>query len=420
MITVSAGRAALQGWLFPGSSTRDARLLVLARALRGFADGFVSVLLAGYLSAIGFSPFEIGAIVTSTLLGSAALTLLVGLGGQRLRRRRILLGASLLMLATGLGFFGITAFWPLLLVAFAGTLNPSAGDVSVFLPTEQALLPETVSSRERTALFARYNLAATVMGAVGALASGVPALAAQQHGWNLAAAQRTGFLIYCGIAALVALIYARLSPRLDGEPIMQAPRPLASSRRIVLHLAALFSLDSFGGGFFVQSLLVVWLFRRFDLSVQTAGAVLFFGGLLSASSQLVASWLAARIGLIRTMVYTHLPSNILMVLVALMPTAPWAIGLLLLRMSLSQMDIPARQSYTMAVVPPAERAAAASVTNVPRSLASAVAPLLAGAMLSATSFGWPLICGGLVKAVYDLLLLVQFRAVKPPEELGSS
>ena len=410
----------LRAWLFLPSSTRDARRLVAARAVRGFADGFVSVLLASYLSAAGFSPLQIGAIVTSTLLGSAALTLLVGLAGNRFARRQILLGASLLMLATGIGFAGITAFWPLLVVAFAGTLNPSAGDVSVFLPTEQALLPETVADRDRTALFARYNLAAAVTGALGALASGVPVLLARRQGWDITAAQRSGFLLYALVAVLAAGLYASLSPALGGHRTGRAAAPLATSRRVVLHLAALFSLDSLGGGFFVQSLLVLWLFRRFDLSVQTAGAVLFVGGLLAAFSQLVASRLAARIGLIRTMVYTHFPSNVLTVLAALMPSAPLAILLWLLRMSLSQMDVPARQSYVMAVVPPEERAAAASVTNVPRSLAAATTPLLAGAMLSATSFGWPLICGGIVKGIYDMLLLLHFRALRPPEERTSS
>ena len=400
----------------PRSATRDGWVLVIARALRGFVDGCVSVLLASYLSTIGFSPFQIGAIITGTLLGSAALTLGVGLLGDRVRRRRILLGASLLMLATGIGFTGITSFWPLLVVAVAGTLNPSAGDVSVFLPTELAVLPEAIADTDRTALFARYNLAGTMAGAFGALVSGVPVLLAHRQGWSLAAAERSGFILYAVVALLVGCLYVTLSPAVERQPPRVRRAPLATSRRIVLHLAGLFSLDSLGGGFFVQSLLALWLFRRFDLSVQAAGAVFFVGGVLSAWSQLVSSWLAQRIGLIRTMVYTHLPSNLLIILTALMPTAPLALALLLLRMSLSQMDVPARQSYVMAVVPPEERAAAASVTNVPRSLAAATTPLLAGAMLSATSFGWPLICGGVIKGLYDLLLLLQFRTVKPPEE----
>lgn len=406
--------------VLPRSTTPDAGRLLVARALRGFADGFVSVLLADYLTAIGFSPVQIGTIVTGTLLGSAALTLLVGLAGHRLRRRAVLLGAAGLMFATGLGFFGVTAFWPLLVIAVAGTLNPSSGDVSVFLPTEQALLPETVAARDRTGLFARYNLAGTFAGALGALASGVPVWLAHRRGWDLAAAERSGFLLYAAVAVIVALLYHSLSPGVEAQRPDAPRRPLERSRAMVLRLAALFSLDSLGGGFVVQSLLALWLFRRFDLAVTTVGTVFFVAGLLAAFSQLMSARLAARIGLINTMVYTHLPSNGLLILAAFMPTAPLAIALLLLRMSLSQMDVPARQSYVMAVVPPQERAAAASVTNVPRSLAAATTPLLAGALLSHSAFGWPLICGGIAKAVYDVLLLLQFRAVKPPEEAVGS
>lgn len=355
--------------------------------------------------------------MTGTLLGSAVLTLAVGLAGYRIRPRPVLLSASVLMLATGLGFVAIRAFWPLLAVAVVGTLNPSAGDVSVFLPVEQAVLSGTVAAPQRTALFARYSWAAAVMGALGALASGIPVTLAHRAGWDLASAERSGFVLYMVVAVGVAGLYRRLSPAVDARHPDTPVAPLKQSRRVVLQLAALFSLDSLGGGFVVQSLLVLWLFRRFHLSVQTAGAVFFAGGMLSAFSQLLAARVAARIGLVRTMVYTHLPSNILLILTAFMPTAPLAVALLLLRMSLSQMDVPVRQSYVMAVVPPGERAAAASVTNVPRSLASAASPLLAGALLTTSSFGWPLICAGAVKALYDLLLLVQFHAVRPPEEL---
>ena len=404
--------------LLPATATADARLLLTARSLRGFADGAVSVLLASYLSTIGFSPFEIGAVITGTLLGSAALTLIAGLWGHRLSRKRVLLGASMLMFATGLGFFGVTAFWPLLLIAVAGTLNPSAGDVSVFLPTEQAVLTDTIAARDRTAMFARYNLSGNFAGAFGALASGVPVTLAHRQGWDLAAAQRSGFVLYAAVALVVGLLYRKLSPAVDGSVGQVVSAPLLKSRKIVLHLAALFSLDSLGGGFVVQSLLALWLFQRFNLAVETAGVVFFVAGLLAALSQLLSAKLAARIGLINTMVFTHIPANGLLILAAFMPNAPLAITFLLLRMSLSQMDVPARQSYVMAVVPPEERAAAASVTNVPRSLAAATTPLLAGAMFSHSSFGWPLICGGAAKIIYDILLLIQFRAVKPPEESG--
>lgn len=387
----------------------------MARSLRGFADGMISVLLASYLSDLGFSPGQIGVLITGTLLGSAALTLIVGLIGYRLRPRRILLAASGLMLATAAGFLGVTSFWPLLVVAIVGTLNPSAGDVSVFLPTENALLTQTIDSRSRTALFARYNLGAFFFGALGALASGLPSLVARHEGWDLLNAERSGFVVYGAVAVTVAFIYSGLS--LDPEGVTRGGGPLVKSRALVLRLSAVFSLDSFGGGFVVQSLLVLWLFERFDISAEMAGAVFFVAGLLTASSQLVSAWLASRIGLVRTMVYTHIPANLFLVIAALMPTAPLAILFLLLRTSLAQMDVPARQSYVMAMVPPEERAAAASVTNVPRSLVQAVAPALGGAMLNASSFGWPLIAGGLIKVTYDVLMLLQFRNQRPEEEL---
>jgi MFS family permease len=390
----------------------DARRLVAARAVRGFADGLASVLLPAYLSAFGFSPFEIGALVAAALLGSAALTLAVGLVGDRVAARTVLLCACALMAGTGAGFAGLEAFVPLLIVAFVGTLNPSAGDVSVFLPTEQALLAESSEPGGRTALFARYNLAGNFAGAFGALAAGVPGLVATAAGWEELRGQRLAFWAYGAGAALMLLFYRGLSSgRLPAERPADGrrPPPLASSRRTVLGLAALFSLDSFGGGFVVQSLLALWLLERHALSLEATGAVFFAANLLSALSQLASPWLAARIGLVRTMVFTHLPANAFLVLAALVPDAGGAIACLLVRMAFSQMDVPARQSLVMSLVPPAERAAAASVTNVPRSLATALAPPLAGAMLAATSFGWPLVAGGLLKIAYDLALYAGFR-----------
>jgi len=401
--------------LLPKGAGDEAARLVLARGLRGFADGMVSVLLASYLLDLGFSAGQVGVLVTGTLLGSAALTLSVGFFGQMTSPRTILLGASGLMLATGLGFAGITEFWPLLLVAVAGTLNPSNGDVSVFLPTEQAVLSGTAAGQTRTALFARYNLSGTFCAAFGALCSGVPVLIGRWLDVDLLDAQRAGFLLYAAVAVTVAVIYRGL-PKVEAALRARAA-PLAKSRSVVLRLTALFCIDSFGGGFAVQSLLALWLFKRFEMSVETAGAIFFAAGLLAAFSQLVSAWLAERIGLIRTMVYTHLPSNVFLIVAALMPSAPLAVAFLLLRTSMSQMDVPARQSYVMSVVPAEERSAAASVTNVPRALASALSPALAGYLLTKTTFGWPLILCGVTKIVYDLLLLWQFQS-KPSREEG--
>jgi MFS family permease len=403
-------------WL-PPETTPDAAVLIAARGVRAFGDGFVSVLLPVYLLSLGLDGFQIGGVATATLLGSAALTLAVGLIAHRFKVRRLLVGAALLMAATGASFALVHAFWPLLVVAFVGTLNPSSGDVSVFLPLEQSVLPQTVSARERTALFARYSLIGSLLAAGGALCAGLPELLARYGGLTSTQALQGMFLLY-GLLGLISLVlYNQLSPRL--EETRQAHAPLRESRRMVYTFAALFSLDSLGGGFVVQSLLALWLFERFDLSIATAGTIFFWTGVCSAGSYLVAARLAQRIGLVNTMVFTHLPSNVLLLLVPFMPNLPLAILLLLARSALSQMDVPTRNSYVMAVVPPAERPAAASVTSVPRSLATAASPLLSGYLLGLSSFGWPLVIGGVLKGIYDLLLLAMFARVKPPEETSS-
>ncbi|HTO07470.1 MAG TPA: MFS transporter [Myxococcota bacterium] len=385
--------------------------LIAARGLRGFVDGAVNVVLSAYLLGLGLSTVQVGAVATATLLGSALLTLGVGLASGRFAARTVLLGASGLMALTGLGFAGLTAFWPLLLVAFVGTLNPTSGDVSIFLPTEQAVLGAAGDLRTRTATFARYNVAGALLGAAGALAGGLPDQAVTHLGVGLQDALRGVFVLYACVALPLVVLYLGL----PSAPVAkQEPRaPLARSRSIVLRLTALFSLDSFGGGLAVPPLVALWLNQRFGLSLTELGTFFFAASTLSAFSQFLSAWLAARIGLIETMVFTHLPANGFLIAAVFMPSAPLALGCLLVRGALSQMDVPARQSYVMAVVPPEERAAAASVTNVPRALASALSPLLAGALLERSAFGWPLLLAGSVKILYDLLLLWQFRAVPP-------
>lgn len=376
-------------------------MLLQTRGLRAVGDGLVSTVLATYLVGLGFSSRQVGALVTATLLGSAVVTLAVGLRGYRLGRRRLLTVAAASMVATGAAFASLSSFWWLLVVAFVGTINPSSGDVSLFLPTEQALLPSTAADTDRTALFARYTIVGFVLAALGAL------------GANIVDGRQV-FVVYAALGVLVLWRCSVLSPAI--EPVEQAHVALGPSRHLVYRLAAVFSLDSFGGGFVVQAMIALWLYQRFDLSVATTGTVFFWSGLLAGCSGLVAVRIARRIGLIRTMVFTHLPANVLLMLTALMPSAPLAVGCLLARSALSQMDVPVRQSYVMAVVTPVERPAAASVTNVPRSLAAAVTPLAAGWMLDHSTFGWPLLIGGAVKAVYDVVLLVLFRDARPPEE----
>jgi len=389
------------------SQAGTAPRLLASRGLRGAIDGTVSVILAGYLGRLGLSPSAVGTLITGTLLGSGVLTLGVGLVAHRFELRRLQLGAALLMIATGLGFAAFHGFWPLLLVAVLGTLNPSSGDVSVFLPLDQAALAHAAAEpRSTAALFARYNVVGTFSGALGALAAGAPELVARVTDLSQFDAERGIFLVYSAIGAAVAWLYAGIR---ESSPLGASKQPLQKSRRAVLRLSALFSLDSFGGGFVVQSLLALWLFRRFQLPVASAGAFFFASSLLGALSQFLSPRLAARWGFVRTMVYTHIPANLFLVAAAFMPTLPLTLTCLVLRASVSSMDVPARQAYVMSVVPPEERAAAASVTNVPRSLASALSPALAGILLEKTTFGVPLVCAGVLKISYDLALLALFR-----------
>jgi len=396
--------------------TSPVNLLLTARGIRSFGDGLISLVLPIYLLQLGYGAVATGIIATATLLGSALLTLLVGLSGSRAPTRTFLIGAALLMASTGVAFAVVSDFWPLVAIAFVGTLNPSSGDVSVFLPLEQAELARAIPNRERTRLFARYSFIGSVMAAVGALAAGLPEGAAKFFGTDTKLALQGAFLAYAGLGVVVLAIYRRL-PRASQQPRAPQVHPLRQSRRIVFTLAALFSLDAFAGGFVVQSLLALWLFDRFGLSLATAGMVFFWTGVLSAFSYFAAARIADRIGLVNTMVFTHLPSNICLALVAFAPSLWVAVALLLLRSALSQMDVPTRTSYVMAVVSPEERPAAASMTAVPRSLAAAVSPMLSGVMLATSSFGWPLILAGGLKIVYDLLLLMLFRKKQPPEEL---
>jgi MFS family permease len=393
----------------------DAARVLAARALRAFGDGAISLLLPVYLTALGFDAFHVGIIATATLLGSAAVTLLIGVVAHRFTRRGTLLAASVLMTATGLAFAFVTDFWPLVLIAFVGTLNPSSGDVSLFLPLEQALLSHTAADRDRTRVFAWYSLTGSLVGALGSLFAGVPKLLIARYGLGLLPILDAMFILYALFGVASFALYRRLTPVAEGEGEKPAA-PLGPSKRIVYTIAALFSLDAFGGGLVVQTLLALWLFKRYSLPLDTAAVIFFWMGVLSSISFLIAVPISRRIGLINTMVFTHLPSNVCLMLVPLMPNLGLAVALLFARSALSQMDVPTRTSYVMAVVTPGERAAEASVTAVPRSLAAAMSPVLAGALLTLTSFGWPLVIAGALKAAYDLLLLAMFRNVRPPEE----
>jgi hypothetical protein len=300
------------------------------------------------------------------------------------------------------------------MVAFIGTMNPSTGDIGVHVPLEHAALAQNVSDRDRTSTFARYSLIGALAGAAGALAAGMPDVLLSFGIGKLAALQGM-FYGYAALVLLGAALYSCL-PRTEVKDTATAPAALGPSRRTVYKLAALFSLDSFAGGFVVQSLLALWLFERFELSLAAASGFFFWSNVLAAFSYPVAARLGARFGLVNTMVFTHIPSSVCLILAAFAPNLPIVLGLLLVRSALSQMDVPTRTSYVMAVVTPAERTAAASVTAVPRSLASSISPALSGALLATSFAGLPLVICGVLKIVYDLSLLYSFRHIKPPEE----
>jgi MFS family permease len=398
----------------PGASA-DALRVLTARGVRAFGDGFVALLLPIYLVELGFSALAIGAIVTSTLIGTAILTLAVGWIANRHSRRLLLVIAAVLMAATGAGFAMIADFWPLLVIAFVGTMNPTSGDASIFVPLEQTVLTQTIAPHRRTALFARYSVIGSAATALGVLAAALPDFMTLWTGCTRTTAMQLMFGLYAALGLVALFVYRPLSPAV--EIADEAPKaPLQQSKMLVYGMAALFGMDSFGTGFLVQSLLALWLYQAFQVSVTTAATILFWSSLCSAFSYLVAVPIAARIGLINTMVFTHLPSNILLILIPFAPDLATAIGLLLARSALSQMDVPTRSSYVMAVVTPPERPAAASITAVPKTFAWAAGSMISGYLLTLSSFGWPLVIGGVIKGVYDILLLIKFQKVRPPEE----
>ena len=393
---------------------RDILSLYVARALRGFGDGFAIIILPVYLSAIGLSPQEIGLVASASLLGTAALTLITGFIAPRCELRTLFLAGAGLIAFTGMVFPALETIAPILLLAFVGSINPSSGDLGMLVPLEHALLTKETVDRDRTSVFAKYSLIGSLTSAVGSLAAALPEMLASS-GWSKLSALKLMFYGYAALGMLAALLYRRL-PRDHSRS--DAPRAaLGPSRNVVYRLAALFSMDAFAGGFVVQSLLALWLFQRFDMSLEAASLYFFCASLLGAISFPVAAWLSRRIGLINTMVFTHIPSSLCLIAAAFCSSLTAVLSLLLVRAALSQMDVPTRSSYVMAVVTPAERTAAASVTAVPRSLASSISPAIAGFMLAGPFSGLPLVVCGCLKIGYDLALLAMFRHNKPPDEI---
>jgi MFS family permease len=388
-------------------------LLYSARALRGFGDGCATIVLPVYLAKIGFGAAQIGLVAATALLGTAILTLAIGLIAPRHDLRRLLIAGAVLMIATGVAFPAVEQIGLIAAVAFFGTVNPSTGDIGVLIPIEHAALAQGAVDHDRTRIFARYSLIGALSMAAGALAAAAPQLLTR-IGVSELSALRTMFYAYAVLGLVSAAIYYCL-PRGNIEQ-RSAVAPLNVSRGVVYRLAALFSVDAFAGGFVVQSLLAVWLFKRFDMSLAAASLFFFWSGVLSAFSYPLAAIIARRIGLVNTMVFTHVPSSLFLILAALSPNLTAALAFLLLRSALSQMDVPTRSSYVMAVVTPPERPAAASVTAVPRSLASSLSPALAGVLLGGPFLGAPLVICGALKILYDAALLFSFRHIKAPEE----
>ncbi len=389
-------------------------LLYVARGVRGFGDGFATILLPAYLTAIGYGPIQIGIVLTASLLGTALFTLAIGAIAPRYDLRTLMLIGAGLMAITGLAFPAFEQIAFIAFVAFFGTINPSTGDIGVLVPLEHAMLARGVSDQERTRAFARYSLIGALSMAFGTLAAAFPDFLTHA-GIDRLDAFKLMFYAYAVLGLLCTSLYQRLPHARMVEASPHAP--LGPSRGVVYKLAALFSLDAFAGGFVVQSLLALWLFERFNVSVSAASVFFFWSSTLSAFSYPVAARLASHFGLVNTMVFTHIPSSIFLILAAFSSNLYLTLGLLLLRSALSQMDVPTRTSYVMAVVTPAERATAASVTAVPRSLASAISPTIAGVLLTTAFSGLPLVVCGTLKIIYDLALLSSFRHIKPPEEM---
>jgi MFS family permease len=400
---------------------RDAQLIFTTRAVRMFGYGLASVVLVLYLAAIGLPNPVIGLLLTLTLLGDAAISLWLTTHADRVGRRRVLLAGALLMCLAGLGFASSNALPVLVLAATIGVISPSGNEVGPFLAVEQAALSQTIADRSRTRIFAWFNMTGSFATAAGALTGGGIAGLLISSGRAPVDAYRIVIVGYACLGLLLAALFTRVSSHVE---VAQAPDVsiarrlgLHRSRGIVTRLSALFALDAFGGGLVPQSLVAYWFYMRFGADLAVLGGVFFVANLLAGISALAAARIADRIGLVRTMVFTHLPSNVLLALVPLMPTLPLAIGVLLARFSISQMDVPTRQSYTMAVVDPDERSAAAGVTGIARSVGASVSPLIAAPLFGVASLAAvPFLLAGGLKIGYDLALYRAFRSVRPEQE----
>ncbi len=402
--------------------TPDGRLLFATRSLRLFAYGFLSVILMIYLAAIGLSETQIGLLFTLTLLGDTIVSLWISTSADRIGRRRMLAAGSVLMVFAGLLFATTDNFSLLLIAATIGIISPSGYEVGPFLPIEQAALSQVVRGEKRTLVFSWYNLLGSFTTALGALFGGGLTQLLQGLGMVPVESYRTVIATYALAGVVLCLLFTRLSGAVEVSHRPAAREPgrllgLHRSKKTVFKLSALFSLDAFAGGFVLQSIVAYWFHIRFDAQPALLGTIFFGANVLAGISALSAARIASRIGLVRTMVFTHIPSNILLMLVPLMPNPPLAVAMLLVRFSISQMDVPTRQSYTMAVVSPDERSAAAGVTGIARTTGASLSPILAGPLIAKASLlNVPFFLSGGLKIIYDLMLYRSFRSRRPPEE----
>jgi MFS family permease len=405
-------------------ATASLRLLFATRMTRMFAYGVLGVVLVLYLVEAGLSTSSIGLLVTLTFLGDAAISLALSTRADRWGRRRVLVVGAILMALGGAGMAVTGNFLWLVVAATIGVISPTGNEVGPFLAVEQACLAHVVPAQERTKFFAWYNLAGYFSTATGALVAGALAQWLQSLGWSALASYRVLLWGYGALGVVIGVLSWRLDESVEVTEHATGPAALSllglhESRATVFKFSALFSLDAFAGGFIVQSFLAYWFHRKFGVGEASLGGVFFGANLLAGLSSLAAVPLAKRIGLVNTMVWTHLPSNVLLMLVPVMPTFGWAVTLLLLRHSISQMDVPARQSYVNAVVPAGERSAANGVTGTARQLGTALAPLCAGPMLGVVALASvPFFVAGGLKIVYDLALWRSFRALRAPEEIS--
>jgi MFS family permease len=403
--------------------SKDGKLILSARIVRTFSYGFLSVILAIYLNLIGFNEILIGVVLTATLVNSVIFNLISSAYADRIGRKRFLILYAVLMVISAVVFFMTNNYVALIIASLIGTINVTGSEVGAFLSLEQAILPQTVSDvKKRTSIFAIYNMVGTFAMSGGVLVSGLPHFFSQQFGLDEINAIKILFVFYAMCALGSLAIYLLLSSKIeiqskDGKIDSSFSSISPKSRGIITKMSSLFAIDSFAGGFVIQSIVSFWFYTKFGADLTTLSYIFTIAGILTGISYLLASKIASKIGLVSTMVYTHIPSNIFLILVAFAPSFPLAIGLYLARMSMSQMDVPTRQSYLMAVVNENERVAAAGITNTSRNISQAVSPSLVGLIISSFALSAPFVIGGILKIAYDIGLFVSFRKIKPPEEL---